>query len=173
MCPTPRGLVINLKIFGHQSNYLCVGGDRILTSHNYLFLPAEIIYIRGNTSLQQTKQLPARLLPPTRKTECRTKVPVCQDIVQVPYQLHLWSDSSVGELLPFSTWTNKILELLLSLRLVSTGYKYPSCDLNTLQSCSLFLFSEVWQRSPLAESPWCWAPTPSTPPIQFIIPTKY
>ena len=55
MCPTPRGLVINLKIFGHQSNYLCVGGDRILTSHNYLFLPAEIIYIRGNTSLQQTK----------------------------------------------------------------------------------------------------------------------
>ena len=73
MCPTPRGLVINLKIFGHQSNYLCVGGDRILTSHNYLFLPAEIIYIRGNTSLQQTKQLPARLLPSTRKTECRTK----------------------------------------------------------------------------------------------------
>ena len=94
MCPTPRGLVINLKIFGHQSNYLCVGGDRILTSHNYLFLPAEIIYRRGNTSLQQTKQLPARLLPPTRKTECRTKVPVCQDIVQVPW-CHINSTSGL------------------------------------------------------------------------------
>ena len=56
MCPTPRGLVINLKIFGHQSNYLCVGGDGILTSNNVvLFLPAEIIYIGDSILLGQTK----------------------------------------------------------------------------------------------------------------------
>lgn len=36
MFALPLWVVINLEIFGDQSNYLCVGGDGILTCYFYL-----------------------------------------------------------------------------------------------------------------------------------------